>query len=314
MKKFTLLLVTGIFLLIQYSYSIEPVKPVLNSSDNLSSAPSLVPPPKKGDFIYPVWGFQISLSPGMSRLTNSEISGSDVWNSEGGFGFTFDAKYFRTFSPYFRVLGGIGIDTYQESIGIPTYETTYDAPPDCDGDSYEEHFYLNDVNETTKLTYFSVPLMLEFGNPNIDKIGFYADAGIRLSFLISDSYSNNGEYTTQGYYDKYSVLLYGIPELGFYDDKTIEKNNAAVKSMNIAFQGGAGITYPLSNMILLKVGLTANMGLTDISDPQENDMDPSDPKYNYISADNSLTANPNAKTLTRFIGFEVGIYINRLLK
>jgi hypothetical protein len=304
----------GIFLFCQYSFSIEPIKPVVRSSDNLAPAPLPFPPPAKPDFIYPVWGFQVSLSPGMSRLSNSEISDGDIWDIEGGMGWVFDVKYFRTFSPYFRVMAGIGVDTYKEKLDISNYQTNFDGQRDIDDDVYNEHFLLENVSETTSLTYLSVPLILEFGNPNIDKIGFYVDAGIRLSFLMNDSYSGEGKYTTQGYYDKYNVLLHGVPELGFYDQKSIDKTNAAIKSMNIAFQGGAGITYPLSNMILLKAGLTANMGLTDISDPQEKAIDPSDPKYTYISSDNSLTANPNAKTLTRFVGFEVGIYFNRLLK
>jgi len=314
MKKIILLIVSGLFLSGLNAYCTDPLQPKKVSDNNIAGSPLPSPVPEKSGFIYPVWGFQISLAPGMSQLNNSDISSSDIWNSKGGFGFSFDAKYFKSFSPYTKILAGIGIDSYQQKIDIANYTTTFDNQTDIDGDEYDEMFSLQGVDESTKLTYFSIPLLFEYGNPNIDKLGFYIDAGIRFSFLVSDSYTGEGLYTTEGDYEQYHVHLSDIPELDLYNQKNINKTNAAIKSMNIAFQGGAGLTYPLSNLILLKAGITTNFGLTDLSDPQEKDLDASDPKYNFITSDNSLTANPESKTLSRFFGFEFGIFINRSLK
>lgn len=317
MNKFVRFAFIGFLILLCIeSYATQPLKPLNQVSSKKSGLSPVIPPQSASDRLYPMWGFQFEISPGMTRIINNEIVNGDAWTSKGGFGYSVDALYFRSLSSRFRIKAGVGIDAYQENLTIDNYETTFSNQTDIDNDAYDEYFYLNNMDESTDLMYFSIPLTLEYGSANVDVLGFYIDLGVRFSFLINDSYSfaSNTVYTTEGYYNQYNILLYGIPELGFYENREVEKTNSAVKSMNMSFHGAAGITYPLSNKIILKAGINTNLGLIDISDPKESVLDPSDPKYNYISSDNSLTANPEAKTVTRFIGFEVGIYLNKLLK
>ncbi len=284
-----------------------------NSADNKSFASS-----SKlnldDDFIYPAWGFYFDFSPGISNIKNSNLS-STVWDSKKGLGFTFNVGYFHSLSAWFKLKSGIGITNYKNTLTADT-----DLPSqnfkDIDNDSYTEILTLTNIEKKSSPLYISVPLIFEFGNPNIEKIGFYADLGLKYSYLLNESYSSSGTYSTKGTYQQYNVTLENIPELGFYTNKTPEKN-AGLKKSNFSLVAGAGVFIPLSSTIIFKGGLVTNIGLADIgnntpANPNSNVIN--DNVYSYRSRyiDNTLAVVKGSRTF--HFGIEFGVYISHRLK
>ena len=307
-------------------YGNEPLKPKekgkSNKNDTNLSASKMA---MEADFIYPVWGFYVNAAPGMSQISNDNLS--DVWTVKNGFGYSFSAGYFKSFSPYFKIIAGVGISsvtTKLEGSGI-----AYDDEilKDIDTDDYIETLKLNNAVETTNPMYLSVPILLEIGNPNIDKIGFYVDLGVRISYLLNANsfVTKTGTYETYGTYPIYGNLkIENVPELGFYGEKRGREvglpyakfeDNAKLNSLNFSIQGGVGISIPISSNIIFKGGVVTNWGLQDIAKPGASDdpnVKPETREARHKFIDNSFAANKGS--FTRHFGVEFGIYINRLLK
>jgi len=313
-------------------YGSEPIETdKKDKSDKKKSALSFNTMAGTDDFIYPVWGFYVSGSLGYSTITNSNLEG--VWAPDGGVGYLFGAGYFRSFSPYVKIIAGLDISSVTAKIDTgKDFLDNYEAV-DIDGVDYQENILVTS-NEQISPVYISAPILMEIGNPNIDRIGFYFDIGFRLSYLINSGYVKTGDYVTKGRYDQYGVTLEDVPELGFYGDIRGENGNenergafnpaAELSKTNLSIQAGLGISIPISSSIIFKGGLVTHVGLVDIANPtpppdSETSISSGNPdltsgvaykRNKYI--DNSFAVNEGSKT--RYFGFEFGVYINRLLK
>ena len=264
--------------------------------------------------IYQEQGFYIDASPGISTIRNSNLS-SDVWKSEVQLGYNFNIGYFRSFSPWVKLKIGIGILSYSTNL---TGNGEIESPEltDIDNDIYIETLTFSDAKYSINPMYLSVPLTIEFGNPNINKVGYYIDFGIEYSYLISENNKTQGTYTAQGTYPEWGVTLSDVPELGFYSNRSLESSWSVQKS-NYAVKSGAGITIPLSGVVIFKLGITGYLGLKDIGKRQVSETDfsaLSDEAYAFRSKyiNNPLAASGGSKTL--FTGIEFGFYISNRVK
>jgi hypothetical protein len=253
-------------------------------------------------------------SVGLSSIKNNNLS-SEIWNSNGSLGYNFTTGYFHSLSPWIKIKAGIGISCYTNSLtgngDIPTQQFK-----DIDDDIYTEHLALLNVKNTSNLMYLSIPLIIEFGNTNFNKIGFYLDFGIKYSFLVMENNKMNGTYTTKGNYLEWGVTLEDVPELGFYTQKSIEPSVGFQKN-NYSILGGAGITIPISGVLIFKVGLAGSLGLNDIGNNPSDKTDENpltEDTYEFRSRyiDNTLAVSEGSKT--RYIGIEFGLYITKLVK
>lgn len=309
-------------------YGGDPIEPDKeNKTEELETNLSFTRKARTVDFTYPVWGYYVTGSLGYSTISNSNLDG--VWAPEGGAGYLFGAGYFRSVSPYVRILAGLDISS--TSAKIETGESFMDdyGTYDIDGSKYQEYI---EVKSSEKISpvYVSIPVTIEFGNINTDRIGFYFDLGFRFSYLVNSGYEKTGDYITKGEYNdgKYIITLEDVPELGFYGDRRGENGNANERGIfhpttelsktNLSLKAGLGISIPISSNIIFKGGIATHFGLVDISNStnvvnsnieritdEVNDM-----RSKYI--DNSFAANEGSKT--RYFGLEFGIYINRQLK
>ncbi len=268
----------------------------------------------KSNFIYPAWGFYVDVAPGFSKINNNNLN-SDISGFDGGFGYLFTAGYFQSLSPWFKFKTGIGLSGYTSTfLADGTIPSTQFR--DVDNDPYLENLTLNNVEQKTSPLYLSVPLILEFGNPNISKIGFYFDLGLKYSYLVNDNLKSSGTYSTSGTYEQWGVTLEDIPELGFYSSKQME-SDVSLKKSNYSVIAGAGVYIPVNTVVILKAGITSNWGLADIGGnvPEKPAGSPlSHEVYNYRAQyiDNSFAVAEGSRT--RFIGIEFGLYISHLLK
>lgn len=267
-----------------------------------------------GKNIYQIWGYYLEASPGFSSIKSNNLS-SDIWKTESKLGYNFNVGYFYSISPTIKFKAGIGFSGY--SFGLKgNGEISSTALKDIDNDTYIESLTLSNVNYTINPMYLSIPLTIELGNPNINKIGYYVDLGIEYSLLINENNSASGTYTTKGTYPQWGVTLADIPELGFYTERNIEPGKYLKKS-NYSVKGGAGITIPLSGVVIFKLGLTGYLGLKDIGKKQVNNSDTgpiSNQAYEFRSQyiNNPMSSSGGSKTF--YTGIEFGFYISKHVK
>jgi hypothetical protein len=251
---------------------------------------------------YPGQGLFFDLTPSYSRIYNKAIYDDDTWQADGGFGYALDFGYFMRFSRNIGLGIGIGISHYQTEIGYDYYHAV-DEMHDIDGDLVESDLEVLNMAQKTSLMFADLPLFIELGNPNTHKLNFYVRLGIKLSYPFSYDFTSGGTSTTEGYYPEYFVNLYEIPELGFESNKSVVVTNETdLSSLNVSLLGSAGLTIPVSDYIIIKVGAALNYGLTEISDEKLEEGDQSI----YTGESNSLLMSPG-NTIIQSAGLEAGI-------
>ncbi|NQU85084.1 MAG: hypothetical protein HQ541_04925 [Mariniphaga sp.] len=199
---------------------------------------------------YAIWGFYLSLTPTYSNIFSNtyKINKSDI-KSLGALGYSFNVGYYRSLSPKIKLKAGIGIDT--------NYDKTNDKQDYTLGNPDVE-------SKKANFTYISIPVILEFGTTKLDKVSFYTNLGVNL---LRPLYKNNT------FYAKREDLI------------NINRN---ANDFNFAIVGGVGITCPISNTYIFKIGISTNIGLNNTF--YQNDIE--NKLYN--------------------IGIELGLYINKL--
>jgi len=297
-----------------FLYATEPISTKEGRTEKSTSHSTFSTPAPYKRIIYQEQGFFIDASPGISTIKNSNLS-SGIWKSESNPGFNLSAGYFRSMSPWVKIKLGMGFSSYNTHLK-GNGEVTSPEFTDIDNDTYFESLTLSNVDYNINPVYLNVPVIIELGNPNINKVGYYVDFGLEYSILISESSKTSGSYTTRGIYPQWGVTLEDIPELGFYTERNLDSEWSMQKS-NYSIKGGAGITIPLSGIVIFKIGVTGYLGLKDIGNKQVQNTDSgilSQEAYEFRSKyiNNPLASSSGSKTL--FTGIEFGFYISKHVK
>lgn len=252
---------------------------------------------------YPGKGIFLNVAPGYSRIYNKDHYEDEFMESIGGLGFNFDAGYFIRFRRYIGIGFGIGLSRYQTECSSDYFTTTLNVT-DIDGDSVNQNIEVNNLVQKTSLLYGDIPVFVEIGNPNTHQISFYVRLGAKFSFPLTYTFTSTGETTINGYYPEYYVLLHDIPELGYESNKSVVvTNDTELQNFSISMMVTAGVSIPISDYFILKVGANLNYGLTEISDEK---LPEGDVSY-YLGNCNSLLMSPQGKTTIQSAGLEIGI-------
>ena len=255
---------------------------------------------------YPARGILFSISPNSSQIHNKDVYGDNTWTTKGKFGFNMEIGYFLKVGRLFGIGAGLGYSQYGSEISL---DSSYQVIPmfDYDNNELEYNVRTGEVFEEFKVSYIDIPIYLELGNPNIDKIGFYGRLGLKVSFPVGSKISGNGNYSSWGYYPECPVTLEEIPELGYYNDQPIYGSQAEpeLKSVMFSLLLSGGVTFPLSNLLILKVGGNINLGLSEISDEKASDGTGASYHDSY-----SKLLNNSSKTSTKSYGLEIGLIYN----
>lgn len=282
----------------------------MNTGNSYNYSP-LAPIPAPRNVSLSTRGIVFIIAPTYSMIHNGDIYGDASWNAKGGFGFNVEVDFFSKITRNGLLKFGVGIGYSQYKTDLSAASVYHEIPnsTDIDNYNYTKIVEIDQLSEKLKLGYLDIPIYLEIGNSNVDQVGFYGRIGFKVSFPVSSKLEGSGTFSSQGYYEDCPVLLYGIPELGFYTDKPIHSEEQDIKLKPVVFSAllAGGVTFPLSNVLVLKLGVNINFGLTEISDSKatENDFEANG---NYSKILNS----PSSTTL-RSYGLEVGlIYTLRL--
>lgn len=160
----------------------------------------------KGLFISP------NLSAGLFAIKGdlaSGLTGDLLQTSQVSFSFGVGVDYM--FTENIGITTGFSMVNYNSSFSLSGFEQEPYRTIDKDGDEYDLHAATSDIVNDVKLKYIEIPIgiALRFG-------GFIVRLGVKYGIAgSSTSEFSEGSITTTGYYPKYSVTLYDIPEYGF---------------------------------------------------------------------------------------------------
>lgn len=268
--------------------------------------PAAASPMAAGDLTsYPRRSLFVNIVPSFSRIYNEDIYGDETWESSGGFGFGLEVGYALRLSKLFHMGAGLGVSSYQSEIAISEYDHSFEELlTDIDDDQYKGSIQLDDIREKTQLIYLDVPVYVEMGRANTGRLSWYARLGVKVSYPLSYNYMSDGTQSLSGYYPELWTELYGIPELGFVKDAPIDKNEENIlNTINLTAMFSAGLTIPVSDFFIFKVGGNINYGLLEISSEKVVNQ----ALNQYSSVNNTLLTAPDSKTTTQWAGLEIGI-------
>jgi hypothetical protein len=212
------------------------------------------------------WYIGVSGGPAQTYISNdgtSVISGA-VTSKEISYCVSVDAGYF--FSKYFGISTGIGFSPYITKLSLDPYSNSMDTV-DVENESYERRISGNNINETQKIYFLEIPLILNFQCPFSKAIGFYLQGGINLAIPVGNTYSSSGTFSYSGYYPAYNVVFEDIPYEGF---KSNVKNDVSgelkVKTLNPELLASGGFYFHNQKQFQISAGIFYKSMFSDISD------------------------------------------------
>ncbi len=214
------------------------------------------------------------ISFGLTR--NSLISGStaelDGLSSTSGnsFHISFEMGYF--FSRHAGISTGIGYQSYSNELSLNSYTDSFPSI-DIDNEEYERRVSASEILETQDITMLNIPLSFTYRIPVFKSAGFFLSAGMNLSIPIVKKYNSSGTYSFTGYYSSYNVTFQDLPEYGFAaETESYSEGSPVMEPYILDVIAGAGIQISLSKNFQAALGLNYKRSLTDIAEPDTNEM------------------------------------------
>lgn len=224
-------------------------------------------------------GIFVNMKLGMTEIMNTSLTELDGdWAIDRDLGYSFNIGFNHRFRNLLAYGFGIGISSYSMNIASRG-EITKIIPNqlDCSDDqstaqrTYDAIMHYSSLRQNTKLTFIDIPVFIDFGNINYDRIGFYLNTGITASFPIFDHFSASGDYRQVGYYEYFDIYLPQLPGLFRFDDELYTgESHYELSPFVVSAHISLGITYPLLGGLILSVGPVFNHSVIDIAKPSNN--------------------------------------------
>ena len=285
-------------------------KPFLFMNDDqygltLNSNSSFALPAPAKNVSYPSQGLVLLLTPTYSAIYNKEAKEDNNLNLKSKLGFNMELGYFIKLNRLLSVGAGIGYSAYNTEVSSASY--TEQSSTEDNGQQLINYVEIDQLFEELNVSYIDIPIYIEVGNFNIDKVGFYGRLGLKTSINISSSFEGEGTYSSWGDYPLCSVTLYDIPELGYYTKRSIYNNlqEIKIKSTSFSLLLSGGITFPVSSYIIIKAGVNLNLGLTSIAEDNSANSSAIDNHWEY-----SRILNNSSSSTLRSYGIEIGLIYN----
>ena len=269
-----------------------------STSDQVIAVPDMVikPVSRKGLSIVLFGSYGLSYIKDQNISAFTMESDNYKWNISNGYGLTAVVGIQYFFTDHFGIETGVYYDTYESMFNLEGTFQDDAFSSDVNNDSFYKIIEAS-IDTTINLNYFTVPLLLNFNSGQPGEIGFYVNAGVTVSYIISSSYSTKGNYKYSGYYpsNPLAIQYLEIQELGFYNRENIdETGDTETSSLNLSLYGSVGINIPFGYYSSIYVGPEIIYGFTDIKSKRSE----------YQDIFGNLKDNQPAKVLK--IGLKIG--------
>lgn len=178
--------------------------------------------------------------------------------------FRTDATILFTKGRHFLIGAGIGLGEWRNKTTNSATMVTPNAI-DKDGETYEHRATLDNITEEQKICTADIPLHMIFRASPLRKLSFEARAwaGVTIPFAAKFK-TTGGSISTEGYYAQYNLLLYDMPENGFYTDRGSHRGNIRLRTLAAYAGAGAGASVRIGKESALGVEAFIGHAFSDL--------------------------------------------------
>lgn len=215
-------------------------------------------------------------------------------------GYTFDLGYNYFFSKNWGFGAGLGLESF-ESKATLNYQTSQQST-DTDGELFEFRTQYTDWKEKQSILLLDIPLNFIYRKEVSEKLNFQFSVGPKVSFAVQSNYKTvGGTIETTGYYPKYNVVLFDMPQHNFTTLTSFPEKSISLNPVVSALSNLGGL-YKLNDRMDFYAGVYVDYGLTNLIDAQKKPLYQEDGVYNGVFA-SDLTD----KIKLFAFGFKIGI-------
>ena len=236
-------------------------------------------------------GLTISLlgSFGLTSIKNENIESLTIpidsvsWNTQSLSGYITALGISYYFNDNFAIRSGVEFNTYSGKFNLSGKFGNKIPTADINEDNYYKRIAA-EYDSLVTISYFTIPLLVNYTSGKPGKFGFYAESGAKVSIPHKASYKCTGSYIVTGYYPDNPPVIQtlDLEELGFFERNPIDESNTMkVKNFNLAVYASAGINIPLGYYYSITLGPEVNIGLTDLCNGNEKYFDIFGNEHNY---------------------------------
>lgn len=170
----------------------------------------------------------------------------------------------------FAMQYGLGVETFAS---VQTLEGVTNVPDlDSEGDAYVYRTYLNRWVEKNSGFFLQIPVGVLYRYPLGEYAHLLSQGGLKLSIPLASSYRTvSGRLTTTGYYERWNVELYDMPEQGFQTTSEAYRGKFALAPA-LSVQAAVGVTYPIAWKKEIYLGVYGSCGLYSIGNKSAQDL------------------------------------------
>jgi OmpA-OmpF porin, OOP family len=182
-----------------------------------------------------------------------------------GYQFSLNSKFFFTHN--FGAGIGAGYASFNSKAWLTSYSTSL-AMVDDESENFEYRVIADGIVEKQTLSALEIPIFLAYRKSLIEKLGVYANAGLKLSFPLTATYECTvGTIDTRGYYSAYNVALHDMPNHGFGKSTNITYSGDLSTRMAYSIFANAGVTVPVG-VFGFSLGVYGSYSLNSVLNPK----------------------------------------------
>jgi hypothetical protein len=200
---------------------------------------------------------------------------NDGINSKVKLGYSGKVGYSYYFRPHWGIGTGVAVSMCSTDGFLDGAKISFAGKIDDEGDEYRKDIYFRDWHERQRILFAEIPLLLhyqyDFGLRKRRKI--YIDMGVKLQLPLLSNYEvTRGELEIQGYYAKWNVTLFGLPNHGFGTEKGQKSAGKLSLPMNIAATVAIGFSFEVSKKVDVYIGGIFDYGFINLKSVNEGDL------------------------------------------
>ncbi len=208
---------------------------------------------------------------GMSSF-NYSIEGG---KSKPKLGFGAKASYSYFFSPSWGVGAGVEVSRYSTNGYLDGARVSFDNRIDDQGDLYRKDVYFRDWSEIQTVIYFEIPIMMyyqyDFGLRK--RMVMLIRFGAKVGFPLMGNYNvTRGSLEVQGYYPKWNVTLFNMPNHGFGTVSSSKTSGKLNLPFNVAATAGFDFSFETTKKIDIFVGASFDYGFLNSKSANNGDL------------------------------------------
>jgi hypothetical protein len=235
------------------------------------------------------FGVMITGSLGKTAIKSQDLNSMTLsqnyhaWEAEPRIGINAGVSATYYFTDNISVRSGFEFNTFSNDYKLSGTFVDADNSYDINYEEYQQRV-IADYDSVVKISFFTLPFIAAYTSGEPGKIGFYGEAGFKLSIPLKASTSESGSYSTSGIYSTGPSPRDSeeFGDLGFYTREDInETDKIEMRGLNLSLYTSAGVNIPLGYYRSVFIGPEIMIGVTDIMKNVNNYRDIFGNTYNH---------------------------------